>query len=460
MPPLGLGWITSFLQSRGISATLIDLQASDENIESLLKIHKPRIVGIGGTTHTRMESFSLARQVKLYDSAIGVLYGGSHATFTAGNTLWNIPDIDIIVRGEGEVTTHRVVESVLKGTETLGDIPGISFRRNGVTVHNRPAERIPNLDALPFPYRIPEARKKYNLLLDFLHVPAAAVISSRGCPVNCSFCSASAMFGNQMTFRSAHNVLDEIEILLKEHSYEGIKFFDSTLTLNKNHIESLCAEIQRRKLRFPWECEIRVTGMTYDLLRTMRDAGCYYVDFGVETVSSSVLEQMHKGITLEQVNNVFRWTKQLGLYTKVFFTFGHIGETFVDARRTVEFMERHADAITLPATGVGIRMYPGTQVERFVLMNGYVNTDFSWSQPYFDQRLESLGNDPTVPILLQPQFGWNEFRRIEKRLIWFWLKNPWKAIRVIWSQIRLGRGFVLLRLLYRFVEMYIHPIKP
>ena len=232
------------------------------------------------------------------------------------------------------------------------------------------------------------------------------------------------MFGTQLTFRSPKNVVDEIEILLNDYHYQGIKFFDSTLTLKRKHVEDLCAEIHRRKLKFPWECEIRVNGMTYELLRTMHDAGCYYVDFGVESASPTVLKSMHKGITLEQVENVFRWTKELGIYTKVFFTFGHIGETLEDARATVEFMERNAKFIDVAATGIGVRIYPGTEVEWFARTNNLFPTNFSWSEPFVDQSIESLGNDPSIPVLIQPQFGWREFRKIEFRLARFWLKNP------------------------------------
>jgi anaerobic magnesium-protoporphyrin IX monomethyl ester cyclase len=455
MPPLGMAWITSYLQSKGVSATLVDLQISDISVKTLLQIHKPKIVGIGGTSHTRFESFAIARQVKEYDPAIWVVYGGSHASFTAADTLEHILDIDIVVRGEGEFTMHQVVSQVLKRNSDFTDILGISYRKKEKIVHNSEVKRIDDLDILPFPYRDPDAIQHYNLFLDILHVPAASVISSRGCPVNCSFCSASAMFGTQLTFRSAKNVIDEIEQLLKERQYQGIKFFDSTLTLKKNHIEALCAEIQSRGLKFPWECEIRVNGMSFDLMRTMRNAGCYYVDFGVESASPSVLKEMHKGITLEQVENVFRWTKDLDMFTKVFFTFGHIGETVEDARTTVQFMEKNAKYITVAATGIGVRIYPGTEVESAGKEKGLLRKDFSWSLPFIDQNIESLGNDPLVPILIQPQFGWSEFRKIEFRLVQFWIKNPQKTLSVLWSQIKIGRSKVLIRLVYRFIKIHI-----
>jgi anaerobic magnesium-protoporphyrin IX monomethyl ester cyclase len=455
MPPLGMSWITAYLQSKEIPTALIDLQVSKKSLETYLQLHKPKLVGIGGTSHTRYESFSIACKVKAFDPTIVVLYGGSHATFTADDTLQHIQNIDIVVRGEGELTTERIAAQVLRGNSDFANIPGISYRRKNIIVHNPDVERIRDLDILPFPCRDPEALSRYNLLLDFLNVPAASIMSSRGCPVNCSFCSASAMFGTQLTFRSAQNVVDEIEILLKEYRYQGIKFFDSTLTLNRSHVEALCAEIQRRKLKFPWECEIRVNGMSRDLLRTMRAAGCYYVDFGVESASPSVLKSMHKGITLDQVNNVLLWAKELDIHTKVFFTFGHIGETLEDARTTIEFMEKQSRFISVAATGLGIRIYPGTEVEQYALSTGCLKSEFSWAAPFSDQDVVSLGNDPFVPILLQPQFGWREFRKVEFRLAQFWLKNPFAALEAVWSQIKLGRGRILLRLLFRFIGLHV-----
>jgi len=455
MPPLGMAWITSFLQLKGISTNLFDLQVTKKSIEFLLQAHNPSLVGIGGTSHTRFESFAIARRVKAYNPDIQILYGGSHATFTAEDTLAAVPEIDIIVRGEGEQTTYNIASKVLAGNLDFSDISGMSYRKDGSIVHNPEAPRIVNLDILPFPYRDPQAIQQYNLQLDFLNIPAASVMSSRGCPVNCSFCSASAMFGTQLTLRSAGNVLDEIEMLLKEYRYKGVKFFDSTLTLNKSHVEALCAEIHKRNLIFPWECEIRVNGMTRDLLRTMKNAGCYYVDFGVESASPSVIKSMHKGITLDQVENVFRWTKEFEIFTKVFFTFGHIGETLADARCTIEFMEKNAKYIKVAATGIGVRIYPGTEVERYARSSNYLKSNFSWSATFIDQNVESLGSDPLVPILIQPQFGWREFRKIEFRLARFWLKNPHAALSVIWSQIKLGRSRALLRLVRRFIEIHL-----
>ena len=452
MPPLGMTSITSYLRSKNISTAFVDLQISDLGIEELLQNNKPQVVGIGGTSHTRFESFSLARRIKKFDPAIKIMYGGPHATFTAGNTLKSVPEIDFIVRGEGETATLELAAELLRRNPDVRAIRGISCRENDAVVHHRDSERIEDLDILPFPYRDPDALQKYDLLLDFLKVPAASIISSRGCPVNCSFCSASAMFGTRLTLRSAKNVVDEIEILLKEHGYQGVKFFDSTLTLHKDHVEAICAEIRRRNLVFPWECEIRVNGVSFDLLQTMKKAGCYYVDFGIESASPEVLKGMHKGITIEQAERVLHWTKEIGLFTKVFFTFGHIGETLEDAVKTVQFMERYAKYIDFIATGLGVRIYPGTEVEQSALAQNLLPKDFSWEQPYLDEKIESLGNDPIIPIVIQSGFGWKEFRKLEFRLAWFWIKHPRAALSALRGQIQLGRLKILAKLAYRFVS--------
>jgi hypothetical protein len=117
-------------------------------------------------------------------------------------------------------------------------------------------------------------------------------------------------------------------------------------------------------------------------------------------------------------------------------------------------MEKNAKYISVAATGIGVRIYPGTEVEKFAHSSGFLKNDFSWASPFHDRDLESLGNDPVVPVLIQRQFGWHEFRKIEFRLAQFWLKNPHAALSVLWSQIKLGRSRVLIRLVRRFIEVH------
>ncbi|RJQ53799.1 MAG: radical SAM protein [Nitrospiraceae bacterium] len=455
MPPLGLAWIASYLEDKGYSLELVDFQVDQRSVEEVIRKAAPGIIGISGTSNTRFKSFELAKIAKGIDEKILVVYGGSHATFTADDTLKNLPEIDVVVTGEGEESMNEIAESVLRNGKKLGDIPGICYREDGKIVHNPYRPRIETLEALPLPRRHPQDIKRYDLKMDFLNVPGASVMTSRGCPVNCSYCSASAMFGRTLTLRSAQNIVDEIEILINDYGYEGIKFFDSTLTLRKSHITSLCDEIMRRRLKFPWECEVRVNTVTKDLLHMMKTAGCYYVDFGVESASEPVLKAMHKGISLEQVINVFKWTKELGIYTKVFFTFGHIKETLEDSKKTIEFIDTYNDYITSPGIGVGIKIYPGTQVERYAYETGCLDKGFSWVPPYHSKEAEFMSGEPNVPLLIQPRMGFRELRQIRYLLLKRRLKDPagiFKSLKDAWDKDNIkklwtiGKGMVQAKL--------------
>lgn len=441
IPPLGMEGIASFLESAGYAAELVDFQISSSSPREVLDKYQPRIVGIGGTSHTRHESFNLAKTVKSHNPAITVIYGGVHASFTAEDTLSHIPEIDIIVRGEGEYPTLLLARSLLNKQVTLDKIDGISFRENGNIVHNQPSERIVDLDSLPLLKRDPDEFSKYDLELDFLGLPATAVVTSRGCNAHCSFCAASALFGKGVIYRSASNVVDEIELLLSDFGVRGIKFFDSTFTSKPSHVQAICDEIRARNLVFPWECEIRAEGITKGLLKTMKNAGCYYVDMGVESAVPHVIKAMKKRINNNQVTDVLRWCKELGIKTKVFFTFGHIGETFDDALETVNFIKDHRKNITVLGAGSGIRIYPGTPVEDYARQTGCLGEEFTWTASYSDNNALKLARDPFIPLLIQSQMGWDELKRITSLLTVEKLRrysNPFELFRFLRTQISQG----------------------
>jgi len=251
----------------------------------------------------------------------------------------------------------------------------------------------------------------YDTKLDFLNLSAVSIMTARGCPFNCSFCSAGALFGTNYTMRSANNVVDEIQYCIDNFKIKGIKFFDSTFTINKTHVFSLLEELEKRNIRLPWECEIRADTVDRPLLEAMKKGGCYYVDLGVESASDPVLNTIDKGISLKQVSNVLSWCKELGLKTKVFFSFGHIGESWQDTERTLDFIKKNRNKINTLSRAYGIRIYPGTRVEKYALENGLLPKDFSWSK-HFKDVADGVVLSMGVPILLQPSYGIKELRKL------------------------------------------------
>lgn len=427
MPPLGLAYIAANLEKHGHSVKIVDFEVVDKNLETWLGELKPEFVGISGTTHTRFESFDIAKKIKAYNDDIITIYGGVHASFTDIETLENIPEINYVVRGEGEHTLVDLV-SALKARQDITHIGGVSFRKGRDITQNKPSLRICDLDTLPFPAYHMLDMDKYKLDMEFIGKKGISIITSRGCKARCSFCSASRMFNYRFTSHSPVRVLDDIENLLTHYGYEGIKFFDSTLTMQRSHVEGVCKEIMRRNLNFPWECEIRVGTVDRATLEKMSEAGCYYVNFGIESASQKVLDDMRKGFTIAQAQALLDMCAQVGMKTKVFFSFGHINETMDDAEQTFAFIDKNTDKITTLASGAGVRVYPGTYLEEYAIEKGFLPEKFRWSLPYDDKRLASILQTRCVPVLLQSQLGFAELEKIALR-IYRQRFSGWKGIK-------------------------------
>jgi radical SAM superfamily enzyme YgiQ (UPF0313 family) len=417
-PPLGLASIGCILEKEGLSVSILDLELepNDFDISSYIKTLSPKIIGVSGTSHSRFESFNIANIAKQVSPKIITVYGGCHASFTAVDTLNHIKDIDYIVRGEGEITFLELVRHLILKKGDISNIKGVTYRKNGAVIHNEPRGRIIDLDSIPYSRHLLKM-ERYNVKLDFLNLPATSIITARGCPYNCYFCSAGAMFGTVYTKRSPKNIADEIQYCVENFGIKGVKFFDSTFTLIRGHVLSVSEELIRRRINLPWECEISVNSVDKSLLYMMKKAGCYFVDFGVESVSSRVLRGIGKKINTKQVKKVFKWCKELDIKTKVFFSFGHIKETPQDALKTLSFIERYKDYIDLPTRIWGIRIYPGTRLEKYARDRGLLPKKFSWSEPFSSINEDGFFAD-SVPKVIRPSFNIKDFKRVREQIKW------------------------------------------
>lgn len=437
MPPLGMLWLGGELRKAGHGVEFIDQQVDAREPAKVAADMQPPLALVGGTSHSRFASFRIASRIKEVSRQTTVVYGGPHATFTADDTLQNVPAIDLVVRGEGEETCRELAAWAAAGARVGGlrKIKGISYRDDGGIIHNPPRPQIKDLDALGPPARdlVPMAR--YGMTMDYLDdAPGASIMTARGCPIGCTFCSASAMFGSSYRTRSPAAVVDEVEDLITNYGARGIKIFDSTFTLSRRHVEAFCAELRRRAINIPWECEIRVDNVDKELLAQMQGAGCYYVDVGVESGSQRVLDYcVRKRTTVAAAENVLRWSKELGLLTKVFFTLGHPGETYEEAKETNRFIRRNRKYIRIPAYHAGVKIYPGTYVESYARENDLLPPGFRWSGPYVNEGQRRLFRAPdNIPILLQPGLGLDELRRLRIGFILMRTSSP----RFIFEKIK------------------------
>jgi len=375
MVPLGMLSIATFVRDAGFDVHMIDMNHYRGNLEKDLKEWKPRIIGIGGTTPSRIKSFRIAGIVKKVLPESTVVYGGVNATFTAKEVLEQIPAIDYVIMGEGEHSFKELCISLLRSNGKDQDtLSGLAFRQ-GSDIRMNPQKRIQDLSELPVPDR-GLVKGNYRLDMDFIPGRSAPIITSRGCPAMCNFCSASRMFPGGVRFRLMNQVREEVTMLLEDPAIAGFKVFDSTFTSDRNHVLSFCEMI--RPFNKQWECEIRADTVDYELLKTMKEAGCYYVNMGLESADEQRLRKISKGISTNQALQVMADCRDLGILVKVFFTFGHPGQTYAECMEDVRFIRKYRKSIDFYAVTPGLRIYPGTRLEKEAREIGFLPHNFSW----------------------------------------------------------------------------------
>ena len=291
-PSLGIGYMAAVLEQNNIDVDVLDSSALemsyDELGEEILK-RNPDIVSISALTPTMGVALDSADKIKQVKPDTIVVLGGYHPTFEYESVLEE-PSVDVVVRGEGEYTFLELVQTIESGGD-LKDVEGLAFYDKDdnslVVTPDRPV--IENLDELPFPAFHLFPMDKYRILNITTNV--ATIITTRGCPMQCSFCSSAALHGHKLRRRSYENVVDEIELRLKLENIDTIAFMDDTFTLNKKFVKDLCAEIKRRNLEFWWGCTSRVDTLDEELLQIMKDAGCITLFIGVESADQQMLKR-------------------------------------------------------------------------------------------------------------------------------------------------------------------------
>ena len=385
--PLSLGYLASSLLSAGEDVKVLDLQiAEKEDYDGLLfrtlSDFEPELIGITCNSHERFFSFDIARKVKSWKDA-PVAMGGPHVTFTAEETLQHIKEIDIIVLREGEDVIVDVTKALKLG-HSLQNIKGIAYRENGTIKKNPPRDFIEDLDRLPLPARELFDVDKYDLYLPINDRPKAMhLLTSRGCPFACGFCSAKEMAGRKVRFSSPARIIKEMEsIKIHYPQYKWLFFYDDHLTLIKSRVIKLCEEIIRSKLEFNWGCYGRVDSIDEEVVDSMKEAGCKMISFGVESGSDAVLNLMGKQINAEMTERAVNIVKKRGLIARCSFIFGYPGERFKDSLSTIRLCRKlglDTDEIIWNFNPV---IYPSTELFEGLKNNGYIPEGFSWCERF------------------------------------------------------------------------------
>ncbi len=336
-PPLGLALLAAIAEKSGASVRLFDGTALGFSNERLAReASGSDVVCMGAMTSSLSSAFSLAKEVKKLNPGAIVVLGGPHASILPKETLRECDAIDIVVKGEGEGTIAELVKCEFK---RLGKISGLAFRDNGKITETPDRPLIHDLDSLPFPaYNLLDLRKYRPYPPHGKSLPFMPMLTSRGCPFKCVYCS-KPVFGNRFRTQSPKRVMEELAYLKEKLGVREVMFYDDSFSLDQKRTAELCKMMLEGKLGLPWSCETRVNLVSPELLGLMKKAGCYMISYGVESGSPKILANLRKGITVEQVEKAFSETRKAGIKTVAYFMLGSPGETQETVDKTIAFSQ-------------------------------------------------------------------------------------------------------------------------
>lgn len=432
LPPLGLLYLASLSRENKFDVAIVEAgnKLSYENAIEEILYHQPDYVAITATTISIYNAAKLAKMIKQKRKDINIIIGGPHLTAVPKETMKRFPEFDIGIIGEGEEALIDLLTTIENGY-SLDNVAGIVFKDDSQIRITKERDLISNLDELPFPAwdLLPNFPKGYYPLASkFQRLPAAYILTSRGCPYKCIFCDTS-VFRNKIRFFTGRYVIEMIKLLYHRYGVREISFEDDTLFLSKQRLVDICKNLLRENLSLSWSCNGRVDSVNLDILRLMKKAGCWQIGYGIESGVQDILNFSKKNITLEQIENAIELTHKAGILSKGFFILGFPTDTQKTVRRTINFAKRiKFDDITVSF----MTPFPGSELYKIAKQYGRFDEDWKKMNmldvvfvPYglSEDNLRKFSKQAIKEFYLRPRIILGYLRRI--------IKNPRIAMRII-----------------------------
>ncbi len=403
MPPLGLAYIAAVLERAGHEVAIVDCVVSafqrlrllpdgrlrhgleGDALTEEIRCFAPEVVGVSNLFSAQSDAAHyVCRLVKQIDSGMVTVMGGAHPSAVPEEVLAD-PNVDYVVRGEGESAMLRLVNALQQSCRVPDDPAGLAFRDEGTVRVCPPGPPLTDLDSLPLPARhLLPMRQYFGYRSPHGTVvrrhPCTNMMTSRGCPARCCFCSIHSVWGRRFRWHSARRVIEEIDLLVNNYGVREIQFEDDNLTLNKPRMREICQGIIDRRFDLLWTTPNGVATWALDehLLELMRRAGCYHIAIAVESGSQETLDRLiHKPLDLRKVPPIVRTARKLGMGVSAFFVVGFPGETRADIEKTFDYaMNLGADHVHFfTATP-----YPGTDLFRQCVELGLLKTPVDYTR--------------------------------------------------------------------------------
>lgn len=459
-PPLGVAYIAAVLRNNGHLVQILDRdlilrkdkfdfsKADKSTLDAILDFES-EIVGFSATTANISDVEAFSQLIKNCENRISTVIGGPHCVGEPILTLQICKSIDMLVRGEGEMTMLDIANRV-----GLENILGLTYRRkDGGIISNPDRPLIESLDELPLPardllemdyYTRPSRFISRNLSLRTTHI-----FTARGCPYNCYYCAGPLMGRRKVRYHSAQRVVTEIEELIKKYSVEAIYFAEDMFLSNKKRALELIDLFIKHDFpkKIAWMAQVSTNSVDKELLSMMKKAGCVHVEYGFESGSQRILELMNKKTDIARNINVAALTKKSGLRFQGNFIVGYPGEREDDFNQTISFIKK-----TKPNT-VSLNIFmplPGTEIYKQLKESGRLVTNW-----------DDIGN-PEAPFINYAQMSKSRFEELyfnaklrvilPLNLINFLKDNIWHPIRLLYVILTQFKS-VVTRAIFAFKEL-------
>ncbi len=376
-PATGLTYIASVLRKNGFDVSIIDAEASKLDFDKTLAAitnFKPDIIGIACKSLWIVNAHKVASELKKRLPGIPIVAGGNHPTALPKRTLKEFSNFDFLIAGEGEITFLELIKA-LNNNVPLQQINGLAFSEDNNIRINPPRPRIQDLDRLGMPAYdlLPDLATHYNpALTSATKLPAFSIVTSRGCPAQCTFCDRS-VFGNRITSHSPEYTVSLIRELYYKHRIRYILFDDDNLLLNKPHLFKILDLLEKENFKIPFTCQSRVDTIDEERLKRLKKAGCKIILYGIESGSQKILDMMKKNITVPQIQKAVKLTKKHGILTQGFFILGYPGETEGTVQETIKLIKE------CPFDEIGVWYFtplPGSEIYANVKNYGEYTEDW------------------------------------------------------------------------------------
>ncbi|MDP2982140.1 MAG: radical SAM protein [Candidatus Latescibacter sp.] len=376
-PSFGLVCLAAAAEQEGVKVSVIDASAEslskERALQAVLKSGAD-VVGISSTTAGISASGELAEKIK-QARPCSVIIGGSHATAIPEETLTEFPGFDMAVVGEGEDTLREILRAFGETGSLSETAPGTAVRINGGIRVNPPRPLIMDLDSLPMPawhlirgfpqtFRPSPARMK--------RFPCASLVFTRGCPNRCHFCDRS-VFGNRVRSYSPARAVAMLKELRQTYGVKEILIEDDTFVTSRTWVMEFCGKLLAENIDITWSCLGRADRVTPEILKIMKQAGCWHISYGIESGDEQILKNMGKGENLSHIEDAVRLSRAAGIKTKGFFMVGFPGESEDSLRRTREL------ALKLPLDDISVMQltpFPGTAIYSYASQYGTFERDW------------------------------------------------------------------------------------